>query len=122
MPKVIHFEIFADDAERAARFYKAVCGWEIQRWDGPVDYWLVNAGPDEETGINGAIGERGEGNETTVNVISVPSLDEALAQVEANGGKVTSPKNLVPGVGTMVYCKDSEGNTIGLMELLPAEG
>ena len=61
MSKVIHFEIPADDPERAVTFYKNVFDWEIQKWEGPMDYWLATAGPDDELGINGAIMPRGEG-------------------------------------------------------------
>ncbi|HEV2494165.1 MAG TPA: VOC family protein [Terriglobia bacterium] len=37
MPRVIHFEINADQPERAAKFYTAVFGWEIKKWEGPTD-------------------------------------------------------------------------------------
>lgn len=37
MSRVIHFEIHADDPGRAAGFYGEVFGWEVQKWDGPVD-------------------------------------------------------------------------------------
>ena len=55
MPKVIWFEIPADDPGRAAKFYEDVFGWKVEKWDGPFDYWLVTTGPDDEPGINGAI-------------------------------------------------------------------
>jgi len=54
MTRVVHFEIHADDPERAAAFYRSVFGWEIRKWDGPFDYWLVMTGPREEMGIDGA--------------------------------------------------------------------
>ena len=55
MPRVTHFEIPADDPERAADFYRKVFGWEIKKWDGPVDYWLVTTGSADEPGIDGGI-------------------------------------------------------------------
>ena len=48
------FEIRAEDPERGAEFYRGVFGWEIEKWDGPVDYWLVTRSDDED-GINGAV-------------------------------------------------------------------
>ena len=50
-----------------------------------------------------------------------PSLpvDEALAKIEANGGKILRPKGAVPGVGWLAYCQDTEGNTFGLMQRDP---
>ncbi len=41
MPRVVHFEINADDPERAAKFYQNVFGWKIKKWEGPIDYWLA---------------------------------------------------------------------------------
>jgi hypothetical protein len=55
MPRVIHFEINADDPERAVKFHKKVFDWKITKWEGPVDYWLVTTGEDKVPGINGAI-------------------------------------------------------------------
>ena len=55
MPSVIHFEIFADEPERAVKFYTEVFGWQIQSRGGPVDYRLATTGPDTEPGINSAI-------------------------------------------------------------------
>ncbi len=55
MPRVIHLEIFADEPERAVKFYTEVFGWQIQSRKGPVDYWLATTGPDTEPGINVAI-------------------------------------------------------------------
>src|SRR5262245_17526251 len=33
---VVHFEIPADQPERAAKFYRELFGWEISRWEGPA--------------------------------------------------------------------------------------
>lgn len=55
MPRVIHFEIGADNPERASKFYSQVFRCKIQNWGGPVDYWLANTGAAGEPGINGAI-------------------------------------------------------------------
>jgi catechol 2,3-dioxygenase-like lactoylglutathione lyase family enzyme len=51
MGRGIHFELNADDPERAAQFYRRVFGWTIDKWDGPEDYWLVTTGPESEPGI-----------------------------------------------------------------------
>lgn len=115
MPRVIHFEIGADDPDRAVQFYESVFGWEIGKWGGPQDYWLAMTGPQDQPGINGAITRR-MGNLSTVNTIGVASLDDAIAKVEASGGKVTMPRATVPGVGYMAYCQDTEGNTFGVMQ------
>ncbi|MCX6616302.1 MAG: VOC family protein, partial [Acidobacteria bacterium] len=46
MPRVVHFEIAADNMERAAEFYEQVFGWKFQKWSGPQEYWLITTGPD----------------------------------------------------------------------------
>jgi uncharacterized protein len=114
MPKVIHFEIPADDPERASKFYTDVFGWQIGKW-GPVEYWLVNAGDDKEPGINGAIFRR-DWMTTTTNTIGVPSVDDFTDKVVNNGGKVVRAKMAIPGIGWVAYCQDTEGNIFGIMQ------
>ena len=116
MSRVIHFELSADNPERAARFYTKVFGWKIEKWAGPTDYWLVTTGPDSEPGINGAIMQRADPKATTVNTIGVASVDEFCAKIVKSGGKVLQPKMPIPGVGYYAYCQDTEGNAFSLMQ------
>ena len=58
MPRVVHFEIAADDPDRATRFYQDVFGWQSSKWEGPEEYWLVMTGSPSEPGIDGGIGRR----------------------------------------------------------------
>lgn len=53
MNRPTHFELHAGDPERAIKFYTAVFGWQFQKWDGPMPYWLINTG--EGAGINGGM-------------------------------------------------------------------
>jgi predicted enzyme related to lactoylglutathione lyase len=115
MPRIVHFEINADNPERAASFYKGVFGWKIEKWAGPVDYWLVSTGEESESGINGAIKHRSD-SLTTVNTIDVPSVDEFLQKVASAGGKVVQPRMAIPGIGYHAYCQDTEGNIFGVMQ------
>jgi predicted enzyme related to lactoylglutathione lyase len=116
MLRVTHFELPADNPEKLVEFYEKVFGWSIQKWDGPMDYWLATTGPDDQPGINGGIARRGEGESGAINSIDVPSVDEYLAKIESGGGTVVMPKRAVPGVGYLAYCKDPEGNTFAIME------
>jgi len=54
MPRVIHFEIPADNPDRAVEFYKQVFGWKFDKWQGPQDYWLITTGKGEP-GIDGGM-------------------------------------------------------------------
>lgn len=114
MNRVIHFDISVDEPRRAIAFYRDVFGWEIKKWDGPVDYWLVSTGS-RELGIDGGIAQRKE-NETTIVTISVASIDTALEKIEHGGGTVIQPKTSVRNVGYVAYCRDTEGNIISIME------
>ena len=116
MARVIHFELAADDPERATEFYQNVFGWQIQKWDGPQDYWLATTGAPGTPGIDGAIMRRDPGMPAVVNTIDVESLDNMIATVTANGGTVVAPKMTIPHVGYFAYCKDTEGNTFGMMQ------
>jgi predicted enzyme related to lactoylglutathione lyase len=115
MPRVIHFEIHADDPKRATKFYEKVFGWKISKWGGPAEYWLASTGEDKELGINGAIMKRTK-NGSTWNTIGVSSVDDFLQKIKKAGGKVIQKKTTIPGVGYMAYCKDTEGNIFGIMQ------
>lgn len=119
MARPIHFEIPADNPERAIGFYQKAFGWKIQKWEGPMPYWLVQTG-EEGPGIDGGLHLREHAGQGTVNTIGVTQLDEAVRQVQAAGGKVAAPKVAIPGVGWLAYCTDTEGNTFGLMQSDPA--
>ncbi len=118
MPKVIHFELGVDDPKRAIKFYEDVFGWKIDKWEGPLDYWLVTTGDESQPGINGALMRRTD-SENTINTIDVPSVDEFIDNIVKAGGKVLQPKMTVPGVGYAAYCQDTEGNKFGLMQADP---
>jgi len=120
MPRVIHFEIPADNPERAVKFYWKVFGWKIEKWAGPVDYWLITTGEDKEPGINGAITEKSDHVNVTTNTVDVVSYEDAVKKIMEAGGKVLMPKAAVPGIGYMTYCKDTEGNVFGIMQNDPS--
>src|SRR3954470_5740533 len=54
MPRPIHFEIQADDPERAMKFYKAVFDWQFNQW-GDNKYWLIATGEKTDPGIDGGL-------------------------------------------------------------------
>ncbi len=122
MSRVVHFEVPADNPQRLIRFYEEVFGWRIEKWDGPLEYWLVMTGPEDEPGIDGGLAKR-EDPEVGVEItVDVANLNQALAGVEAHGGEVIRPKRAVPGVGWLAYIKDTEGNILGMMESDPSAG
>ena len=115
MPRVIHVKICADDPQRAVTFYQQAFGWKINKWEGPMEYWLIQTGAEDEPGIDGAIMGR-ENNWTTVNTIRVPSLDEFAKRAQKAGGQIVSPRQTIPGIGYHSYCLDTEENVFGILE------
>ena len=116
MARVVHFEFPVDDPDRAVDFYRNVFGWEIDKWDGPQDYWLITTGAEGEPGIDGALMRRQQPDQGTINTVGVPSVDDFVAKITKNGGEVVMPKMAIPTVGYLAYCKDTEGNVFGIME------
>jgi len=115
----VHFEIAADDPERASAFYRDVFGWDIKKWEGgAVEYWLVMTG-EEGPGINGGIMKRMDPELTTINFVAVESYDQYRDKVLASGGTEMKPKMNVPGVGDIGYYRDTEGNIFGIIQPEP---
>ena len=123
MRQVVHFEIPADDLERAKQFYNGVFGWQVAAIP-ELDYTIVATTPvDEQTqlpsepgAINGGLMRRSSETPSPVLTIDVESVDQALKHVEAAGGRVVRERTEIPGMGAFAYFTDPEGNTLGLWE------
>jgi predicted enzyme related to lactoylglutathione lyase len=122
MPRVVHFEITANDPEKVVPFYQKVFGWKIDKWPGPQDYWLVSTGDPASPGIDGGIFRPREIFTGTVNTIEVENIDEFIEKVKQNQGQIVTEKTVIPGVGHQVYCKDVEGTLFGLHQRDPNAG
>lgn len=127
MARVVHFELHADDPERAMKFYGEVLGWEFSKWDGAGEYWLIKTGSDNAPGINGGLVRRqeelsGAGVNAFVCTVNVASIDQISEKVSNSGGTVSVPKFEIAGVGWVAYFKDTEGNSFGAMEMYVHEG
>jgi len=122
MGRIVHFEIHADDPQRAIGFYRDVFGWTISHW-GDMEYWLCSTGPADEPGIDGAILPRSGGRPEiggpvvgAVNTVQVDDLDAALASAIDHGGSMALDKMAIPGVGTVAYVLDTEANVVGMLQ------
>jgi len=121
MPRVVHFEIHAANPERAVKFYETLFGWTFQKWEGPMEYWLVTTGPDDQPGINGGLVRRqgeieGQAVIAYVCTVDVTDLDASVKIALDSGGQIAVPKMAIPGMGWLAYCKDTEGNIFGMMQ------
>ena len=46
MPRPVHFDLSADDPDRAITFYSNAFGWKFDKWQGPFEYWVITTGVD----------------------------------------------------------------------------
>ena len=88
MSRPVHFELPADQPERAIAFYEKVFGWSFNKWDGPMPYWMISTGDKAQPGINGGMLPRQHPGQGVVNTVGVADLDATIATVEASGGKI----------------------------------
>jgi predicted enzyme related to lactoylglutathione lyase len=116
MPRISYLDFSADDPDRAVNFYSKVFGWQINKWDGPKEYWEIKTGESNEPGIDGGLSKRERIGDWTTPFINVPSIDQYIDKIESNGGKIIQPKTPIPSIGYTLLVKDTESNTIGLFE------
>jgi len=117
MRRIVHFDIPSDNPERAQKFYREVFGWKFDKWDGPMEYWMIKTGDEKEPGINGGLAKRMPGQIGITNTIDIPSVDEYSKKIQSMGGQVIVPKMPIPGVGYFATCMDTEGNIFGIIQM-----
>jgi len=103
---IVYFEIAGPNGERLREFYTAVFGWTI---DGGSTISAASTG-----GLRGGVREDPADK---VLYMGVSDVTEALARIEAAGGKTVVPRTVVPGVVTFALFTDPAGNLLGLAEL-----
>ncbi len=123
MTRPIHFEIQADDLERAKAFYADVFGWTYDDWSAVTGspYWGVHTGDQAGPGIDGGLlarpgpaPDQGSGANAAVLTMGVEDFDATAAVIESAGGQVAVPKAALPGMAWQGYFLDTEGNTFGI--------
>jgi predicted enzyme related to lactoylglutathione lyase len=110
---ITHIDIPADDLSRARQFYGTVFGWNIQEVPGYEGYPMWRA-PNKISG--GGLAQRGGVLAHPRSYVEVDSIDDALAAVEANGGRVVAPKSQISETSWYAAFEDTEGNQMGLYE------
>ncbi len=120
MNHLAHFAINADDVSRARRFYEHVFGWQFSAW-GPPDFYQIDMGAEAPVAVIGALQKRRQlvNGQPTIGyecTISVPSIDNTIKAVLANGGKTVLEKSVIVGVGALAFFQDPEGNAFGAIQ------
>jgi uncharacterized protein len=123
MPTIVHFDLPADDPERAKKFYTGLFGWNFFAPPGFPDFYLIQTTDLEgKPALGGGMGKRGSPDQRIMNYIGVTSLEEYCNKVEKFGGTVIISKMTVPKFGFMAVCRDTEGNPFGLWQEDPRAG
>ena len=126
MNRVVHFEIQADDTDRAIKFYSEVFGWQFQDAGMGEKYWLIMTADKEskEPGINGGLLPRPaklppkeSGTNAYTCTVQVDNFDEIAKKIEQAGGIVAMPKMPITGMAWQGYFLDTEGNVFGIHQL-----
>jgi predicted enzyme related to lactoylglutathione lyase len=112
---IVHFEIPADDIERAKEFYSELFGWQFSAPPGYEDYWVFDTGdPAQDPG--GGLMSRQAAGQGIVHYVQVESVDEYVTKAQELGGQVLYPKSPVPGMGWFAQFLDTEGNCFAIWE------
>jgi predicted enzyme related to lactoylglutathione lyase len=121
---IVHFEIFAENVERARKFYEQVFGWTFEV-GGPPDFYFISTGPETDRGLTHGLmarrrGPMGQGELNSVRVtIAVRSITAMMAAIKAAGGTIRGSMADIPHVGKVAEFTDTEGNIACVMEYVP---
>ncbi|MEE3103556.1 MAG: VOC family protein [Actinomycetota bacterium] len=123
---VAHFAINADDVDRAKAFYSKVFGWEFTSGGWP-EFFHIDTGTEEPGHPVGSLQRRRaivegrpiHGFECTIAVSDLGAVTDAA---EAAGGRIVMDPYSIPGVGTLIFVEDTEGNLVGAMHYDPTTG
>ncbi len=113
----VWFDIPVKDLDRAIRFYSAVIGAPVgkEEFEGGGAIGVL---PHEGEANGGCLvvkeGEEPSDRGPLLYLNAAGRLDDAIAAVEANGGRILEPKHGIPPHGHRAVILDSEGNRLAL--------
>ena len=113
---VVWVDIPVLNLDRAIHFYSAVLGTQIQKQEYPG--MSIGLLPGAEDSVSGCLftkdDEKPSDNGPLIYLNAQGRLDEAIAAIAPNGGKVLQPKHPIGPHGFRAVLLDSEGNRIAL--------
>jgi uncharacterized protein len=116
MSTIVHFDVPAENIDRAKKFYSGLLGWKFESWPGMEYNLITTTNLEGVPGVGGGMGKRMDPSQRMVNYFGVKSIDDAIQQVKSLGGRMLTDKMTVPSMGYLANCVDTEGNTFGLWE------
>ena len=120
MAKVVWFEIYVDDMNRAQKFYETVLDATLTELANPTnDDLQMRAFPDDmdSDGSGGALVNTdgfSAGQNSTLVYFGSEDCSIEESRVENAGGQIIQPKMSIGKHGFVALCKDTEGNMFGL--------
>ena len=123
--KPTYFDLTVHNLNQAREFFQSVLGWRFEKFPMPYEYYRIQAGPENEIGIDGGIGAVKDapisgGIPMTQITVPVPNLDEVMSRVLESGGHIVEPKLSIPGIGWYATCAEPGGLRFGIIQADPA--
>ena len=127
MQPVVHFEMPAEDNDRASKFYADVFGWQMQTMGEEYGGYLMamttestEKGPVKPGAINGGFFKKPAGQNPAPHlVLAVDNLEQSIKAVKEAGGEVLGEPMDIPNIGLFIMFKDTEGNQVGMLQPTP---
>ena len=114
--QIVWVDIPVKDLDRAIKFYSAVLGAQVKKEEFPG--MAIGILPHNDGEVGGCLfkreGEEPSGKGALLYLNANGRLDQAIAAVEANGGKIIQPKHQIGPYGHRAIILDSEGNRVAL--------
>ena len=123
--KPTYFDLTVSDLAAARAFFESALGWRFERFSMPYEYYRIQAGSPDESGIGGGIGAvqdapLSEGRPMTQVTVPVDDIDAVLARVVESGGRVVEARMAIPGIGWYSTCAEPGGLKFGVIEADPS--
>jgi predicted enzyme related to lactoylglutathione lyase len=114
--QIVWCDIPVVDLDRAVKFYSAVLGQPVKKQD--FSGMTVGILPHNDGEVGGCLftsaGETPSGKGIMIYLNANGRLDEAIAAVAVNGGKIVQTKHPIGPFGFRAVVLDSEGNRVAL--------
>jgi uncharacterized protein len=110
--EMVHYELQAEDADRAQRFWSGLFGWQFQGSGMPdMDYRMAQINDTSAAAIFPSEERKGFPNV----YLATDDIDSSIAKAKELGGEAAD-KMPVPGHGWFSACRDTEGNAFHLWQ------
>ena len=119
MSVVTHFEIYGEQPEVLADFYRTALGWHVEQMPG-LNYFRIHTSDAEGPALHGGLTCRALPDlNGWLLFVNVESLDDTVARIQSLGGTVVRPKTAVPRTAWITIVSDPAKNIFGVWEADP---